>query len=57
MPADRLRQWCSHKAHWMVMNDVPMRLFDALTTGGIAIMPDSLKHMAIVRELAEHIVF
>lgn len=46
-PLDRLNEWMSHKAHWIVpvLNDVPIRLFDALVTGGIPIVPDSLRFM------------
>jgi hypothetical protein len=57
--ADRLKEWCGHKAHWIipVLNDIPTRLFDALTTGGVPIVPDTLKYHPTVAALAEHIVF
>jgi hypothetical protein len=57
---DRLREWCSHKAHWIipVLNDVPIRIFDALVTGGIPIVPESLRFLAPVNAVArDHIVF
>jgi len=55
-PEDRLKEWYSHKTHWIapVLNDVPIRIFDALVTGGIPIVPDSLRFLppvsAIPRE-------
>jgi hypothetical protein len=57
--ADRLKEWCGHKAHWTipVLNDISMRLFDALTTGGVPIVPDTQKYHPTVAALAEHIVF
>lgn len=57
--ADRLRQWCSHKAHWIVpvLNDIPTRLFDALTTGGVPIVPDTFRYHPVVASLAAHVVF
>lgn len=44
---DRLAEWTAHKAHWIVpvLNDVPIRIFDALVTGGIPIIPESLRHL------------
>lgn len=57
---DRLIEWCSHKAHWIipVLNDVPIRLFDALVTGGIPIVPSSMEHLPLVRDISrEHILF
>lgn len=44
-PEDRLKEWSSHKTHWIapVLNDVPIRIFDALATGGIPIVPESLR--------------
>jgi hypothetical protein len=44
-PEDRLREWTAHKVHWImpVLNDVPIRIFDALITGGIPIVPASLQ--------------
>lgn len=44
---DRLQEWSAHKTHWIapVLNDVPIRIFDALVTGGIPIVPDSLRFL------------
>ena len=49
----RLREWCSHQAHWVVpvLNDVPIRIFDALVTGGIPIVPNSLRFLAPVDKI------
>jgi len=42
---DRLTQWATYKAHLIVpvLNDIPIRFFDALCTGGIPVVPESLK--------------
>lgn len=44
---DKLKQWCAFKSHWIapVLNDIPIRIFDALITGGIPIVPLSLRFM------------
>jgi hypothetical protein len=41
---DRFNEWISHSCHWIipVYNDLPIRFFDALITGGIPIIPNSL---------------
>ncbi len=46
-PLDKLQEWCAHKTHWIapVLNDVPIRLFDALITGGIPLVPDSMRFL------------
>jgi hypothetical protein len=38
-------QWSSHKLHWIspVLNDLPIRFFDALVTGGLPLIPGGLK--------------
>lgn len=57
---DRLREWCGAKVHWImpVLNDVGIRIFDALITGGIPIVPASMKMLPLVREIPEeHILF
>lgn len=57
---DRLKEWYSHKSHWVVpvLNDVPIRIFDALVTGGIPIVPESLRFLPPVNEInREHILF
>jgi hypothetical protein len=59
-PEDRLKEWFSHKSHWIapVLNDVPIRLFDALITGGIPIVPISMQFMPPVYKIPrEYIVF
>jgi len=59
-PIDRLREWAAHKSHWIapVLNDVPIRLFDALITGGIPIVPESMRHLPPVSAIPHaHIVF
>ena len=52
-PYDRLAEWMDHKTHWIipVLNDVPIRLFDALSAGGIPIIPESLRFLAPVASL------
>ena len=41
---ERFHEWTSHSCHWIipVYNDLPIRFFDALITGGIPIIPSSL---------------
>jgi hypothetical protein len=42
---DKLKEWMSYKAHLIVpvLNDIPIRVFDAWNTGGIPILPVSIK--------------
>jgi hypothetical protein len=57
---DRFQEWYSHKTHWIapVLNDVPIRLFDALITGGIPIVPDSMRYLPPVSSIPrEYIAF
>lgn len=59
-PLDRLKEWTAHTSHWIapVLNDVPIRIFDALITGGIPIVPTSLQFLPPVAFISrEHIVF
>lgn len=59
-PEDRLVEWCAHKTHWIapVLNDVPIRIFDALLTGGIPITPISLRFLPPVHAIPrDYIVF
>jgi hypothetical protein len=59
-PEDRLKEWYSYKTHWIVpvLNDVPIRISDALITGGIPIVPMSLQLMPPVNSIPrEHIIF
>jgi hypothetical protein len=57
---DRLKEWVSHKVHWImpVLNDVPIRIFDALITGGIPLVPESMRFLPPVSQISrEHILF
>lgn len=57
---DRLHEWYSHKSHWVapVLNDVSIRIFDALATGGIPIIPESLRFLPPINDIgSDHIVF
>jgi hypothetical protein len=57
---DRLSKWISHKSHWLmpVLNDIPIRIFDSLITGGIAIVPESLRFLPPIRDIPrDYIVF
>jgi len=56
---DRFTEWCSHKAHWIVpvLNDAPIRIYDALITGGIPIVPRSLKYHRDVVNMHDYILF
>jgi hypothetical protein len=59
-PEDRLTEWIAHKAHWIVpvLNDVPIRIFDALASGGVPLLPEALRFLAPVASLPrEHVVF
>jgi hypothetical protein len=59
-PEERLKEWYSHKLHWIVpvLNDVPIRIFDALITGGIPIVPESLRFLPPITSInREHILF
>lgn len=57
---DRFNEWVAHKAHWImpVLNDVPIRIFDALISGGIPIVPESMRLLPPVNQISrEHILF
>jgi hypothetical protein len=57
---DRLNEWIAHKVHWIipVLNDVPIRIFDALISGGIPIVPESLRYLPPVNQISrDHILF
>ena len=53
---DKLIEWASHKIHFIVpvLNDVPIRLFDAWNTGGIPLVPTSLKGTLSSLNIHEH---
>jgi hypothetical protein len=44
-PTEKWVEWSSHKLHWVapVLNDLPIRFFDALITGGLPIVPTGLR--------------
>lgn len=44
---DNLQDWARHKAHWIipVLGGVPIRVFNCLLTGGIAVLPSFARHM------------
>ncbi len=57
---DRFDEWVAHKAHWIipVLNDVPIRIFDALISGGIPIVPESLRYLPPINQIDRaHILF
>lgn len=57
---DRFDEWVAHKVHWIipVLNDVPIRIFDALISGGIPIVPESLRFLPPINRISrEHILF
>ena len=57
---DRVQEWYSHKLHWIVpvLNDVPIRIFDALATGGIPVVPESMRLLPCVADIPrQHILF
>jgi hypothetical protein len=59
-PEERLKEWYSHRVHWIVpvLNDVPIRIFDALVTGGIPIVPESLRFLPPVNAISrDYILF
>ncbi len=53
MSTDRLNEWISHKAHWIspVLNDYGIRIADALCTGGIPLVPESMAYLPGIREI------
>jgi len=56
---DRLREWSSHMTHWVLptFNDVPIRIFDALITGGIPLAPLTLRNHPSLMCVKEHVFF
>jgi hypothetical protein len=52
-PMERLVEWVSHKVHWIapVLNDVGIRVSDALCTGGIPILPESMRFLPFIRDI------
>ena len=52
---DRLKEWIGHKLHWIspVLNDVPIRVFDALITGGIPVVPESMRYLHPLSQISD----
>ena len=44
---DNLRDWAGYKTHWIipVLGGVPIRVFNCILTGGIALLPSFARHM------------
>ena len=44
---DNLKEWAAHKTHWIVpvLAGVPIRIYNALVTGGIPILPSFYKNL------------
>ena len=56
---DRFGEWCHHKVHFIVPvdNDLPIRLLDALVTGGIPLVPIQLKTLLHALSIDRFVVF
>ena len=56
---DRFAEWCSYKVHFIVPvnNDLPIRLLDALITGGIPLVPYQLKTLLHALSIDHFVVF
>ncbi|MFV1465921.1 MULTISPECIES: hypothetical protein [unclassified Phaeobacter] len=56
---DRLDEWAAHMSHWIIptRDDLPIRVFDALITGGIPILPASLRELPALAPLQEHLFY
>jgi hypothetical protein len=52
-PEQKFLEWVSFKLHLIVpvLNDVPIRLFDAWATGGIPLVPESLRFSAVFADV------
>jgi hypothetical protein len=48
-PEEKFAEWTSFKLHLIVpvLNDVPIRMFDAWATGGIPLVPESLRFSSV----------
>lgn len=55
----RLQEWSNHKVHWImpVFNDLPLRLFDAVFTGGIPLIPKTLQGNKYIADFEQHCMF
>jgi hypothetical protein len=59
-PESRIKEWCSYKTHWIVpvLNDFPIRICDAMVTGGIPIVPESLRFLSPINAICpDYIAF
>lgn len=59
-PEQKFEEWLRHKLHFIVpvLNDVPIRLFDAWVTGGIPLVPESLRFSPVFADVnADDIAF
>lgn len=56
---DNLREWARHKTHWImpVLGGVPIRVYNALITGGIPILPSFYKTLPEVQILGDTPVY
>jgi hypothetical protein len=56
---DNLKQWAAHKSHWIVpvLGGVPIRVYNALITGGIPIVPAFYKNLPEIHALGDVPVF
>ena len=56
---DRFGEWCHYKVHFIVPvdNDLPIRLLDALVTGGIPLVPIQLKTLLHALSIDRFVVF
>jgi len=56
---DRFAEWCHYKVHLIVPvdNDLPIRLLDALVTGGIPLVPIKMKSLLHSLSLDRFVVF
>lgn len=52
---ENLEEWGRHKTHWImpVMAGVPIRVFNALATGGIPILPAFYRHLPEIAGLGD----
>jgi hypothetical protein len=52
-PEQKFEEWMQHKLHFIVpvLNDVPIRLFDAWVTGGIPLVPESLRFSPVFSDV------
>jgi hypothetical protein len=56
---ENLREWAGYKSHWIVpvLGGVPIRVYNALITGGIPILPSHYRNMPEVAGLGSSPVF